>query len=151
MKLFFYSCRRTDGEPAAPLVKPEPLCGLRDMFFEGESQKGGRREDITTQESYERTGAGQGTTGGHRRGRSKVCRNFRKKNVRLLTGFITRNCTFQVHQHNIGNVDDAFSRFCGDEEETPRHHLLINCGVITVKRSRSMGRHQTLICNTQLG
>lgn len=73
------------------------------------------------------------------RGRSKVCRNLRKKNLRLLTGFLTRNCTFQVHRHNIGIVDDAFSRFCGDEKETPRHHLLINCGVITVKRSSATG------------
>ena len=65
--------------------------------------------------------------------------NLTKKQVRILTMFLTGHGYFNEYLKKIGRVTDGRCRFCGDIGETSEH-LLCECESLSVKRQYFFGK-----------
>jgi len=59
-----------------------------------------------------------------------------RKEIRIITGIMSGFCPLRKYLKTIGKFSNENCRFCGLEEETPKH-LLMNCSEPKVKFARS--------------
>jgi ribonuclease HI len=71
--------------------------------------------------------------------KSKTFLNFRKYEIRMLTGIITGHMMLRKHARRLGLAQSSNCRGCNVEEETVAH-ILCDCPVVRTKRLKYLGK-----------
>ena len=122
---------------ATSFVGPEPFCGVGNSLV---------RQRIKEQE-YKMAADRWTSLPGHRQAklllgnyhskRAKQLINLKRRQLRILTGFLTGHCNLNGHLAKIGVKESGLCRFCERANEDPEH-ILLECEAITRKRAECL-------------
>lgn len=126
---------------ASPFVGPEPFFGAGETL----GKRLIRMKEAQKSSDYWKALPGlrqaKMLLGNYQGKRAKICRELERKQLRILTGFLTGHCNLNGHLTTIGVKQSNNCRFCQQENEDPRH-ILIDCEAIARRRAECLGQLQ---------
>jgi ribonuclease HI len=125
-----------------PFTGPEPFCGINTRIAEELIRESFRKEweNLWLNNSGCRQAKNLLGKPNNKKSSDMLC--LPRKQLRILTAFLTGHCKLGKHLTTMGLQEDSKCRFCKIGDETPTH-LLINCYALMQSRHRALG-HRVL-------